>query len=160
MGNLPILQIGQPPRLVVDIAHLLISLQIEIPQLATIRGVQRLLKVRVNPAPAARGLGAQLVALVETARAVGCLNLLVEVAERSGEAGGEAVLLVQGNRLLEGRVAQRVSVGEVLGENARPWLILLRDVVVLLLFGRLGGVGCRGDVTEFLGCFDMDDGGA
>lgn len=125
-----------------DIAHLLISLDVEVAQLLAGGVFEGLLEVGVQAAPARRGLGGDLVVLVKAAGALGRVEFLVEIAQGGGEAVREAVLLVQGDGLLDGVVADDVPVRQVLGDDARARLVFLGDLV---LFGFLGGAGA--------GCF-------
>lgn len=142
-----------------DITDLLISLDVEIAQLLARGVLHRLLEVRVQTTPARGRLVADLVVLVEALGALGSVELLVEVGEGSGESRREAVLLVQGDRLLDRVVAHHVPVGEVLGDNAGAWLVLLGDVL-FLLFGGRGGCLFPGEVVDVGGCLDVDGGAA
>lgn len=113
----------------------------------------------MQTAPSTRGLVADLIALVEAARAVRRFDLAVEVGQRGGELGREAVLLVERDRLLDGRVADGVAVGQVLCDDARARLVFLGDVVpvfVLQVARGAGACGPAGDVVEGLGGFDVD----
>lgn len=144
-----------------DVAHLLVALDVELADSATGRGVERLLKIRVETAPAADGLVADLVALVEPLGALRGVVLLVEVVQDGGEARGDAVLAVQSDGLLERLVAEDVAVRQVLGHDARARLVLLREVVLVLVrgLGGAGGIGA-GDVVEVVRRRDVHGGGA
>lgn len=142
-----------------NIAHLLISLRIEVSQLLTRRRTQRLLEVMVQPAPSGRRLIADLVALVDAARAVGRMVLGVEVGEGAREPRREAVLLVKGDGLLDRPVADHVPVREILGDDARARLVLLGDFVAVFVFGGgFGGAASGGEVLEGGGRLDVDFG--
>lgn len=144
-----------------DVANLLISLGVEVPQFLARGSAHGLLKVAVETAPAAGSLVAELVAFVESLGAVRSAGLLVKVAEDAGEAGREAVLLVNGNGPLDSLVADRVAVGEVLCEDARAGLVFLLEVVLVLVFGVRGGGALRaGHVVDGLSGLDGYDGGA
>jgi len=101
-----------------NIANLLISLGIETPQFLTRRMLKRLLKVRAQAPPARSGLVANLVVFIEALSALGSIELLVEVAEGRREPVRESVLLVQGDRLGDGIVADYVAVRELFGDDS------------------------------------------
>ena len=88
---------------------------------------------------------------------------LVEVLEGGGEAGGDAVFIVEGDGFLDGAVGEHVAVREVLGYDAGAGLVFLGDVVVIGgggegFFG--GGGGGGGEVADRGGGGDVDLGGA
>ena len=69
------------------------------------------------------------------------------------------MLLVEGDRLLDGGVADGVPVGQVLCDDARARLVFLGDVVSVLVLEVAGGAcagGAAGDVVEGLGRLDVD----
>jgi hypothetical protein len=118
-----------------------------------------LLEVGAQSAPAGDSLVRDLVVLVKTLGTLGGIELLVEVCERGSEAVRDAVLLVQSDRFLDRLVADYVSVGQVLCQDAGAGLVFLGDVV--LFFLGLGGCSFgAGDVFDVVGCFDVDGGGA
>ena len=139
--SLALLQVRKATSLVVDIANLLIGLSVESTELLARRVVDGLLEVVAQSAPACSGLLGNLVVCVQTLGALSGVELLVEVAERGGEALGESVLLVQVNSTGDGVVTEHVAVGKVLGDNARAGLVLLGDVVIFALLFDFGSRG-------------------
>lgn len=127
--RLPTLQIRQPSRLIMDIPHLLITLQIEIPHLLPRRCAQGLLKVRTKSAQATCSLIGDAVATIDVLGLISGVELGVEVVQRVPETRGEAVLLVEGDGLLDRMVADHVAVREVFGDYARAGLVFLFYVV-------------------------------
>lgn len=143
-----------------NIAHLLIGLGVKVPQLPARGSVEGLLEVVVQTTPASGRFVAELVVLVQTASTVRGMVLLVEGRQSAGEARREPVLVVQGNGLLDGIVAEGVAVGQVLSYNARTGLVLLLEVVVVLVLGLSGAGGLlAGDVVEALGSLDVHERG-
>jgi hypothetical protein len=142
----------------VNVAHLLIGLDIEFAQFLTRGRAQGLLKVTVQSAPAARCLISDLVALIKSLCAICGTSLLVKVAQGACEARGEPVLLVERDGLLDSLVADCIAVCEVLGDDARARLVLLLEVVVVLVFGfrGRGAVGAC-ELVDALGSFDVDN---
>jgi hypothetical protein len=142
----------------VNVAHLLIGLDIEFTQLLTRGRAKGLLKVTVQSAPATRRLISDLVALVKSLCAICGTSLLVKVAQGACKARGEPVLLVERDSLLDGLIADCVAVREVLGDDARARLVLLLQVVVVLIFGfpGRGAVGAC-ELVDALGGFDVDN---
>lgn len=63
--------------------------------------------------------------------------LLVQVGDGVDEAVGDTVLVVQINSLLDGIVANHVTLCEVLCNDTGSWLVLLCNLVGVAL-----GVGC------------------
>jgi len=89
--------------------------------------------------------------------------LLVEVLEGGGEAGGDAVFVVEGDGFLDGAVGEDVAVREVLGYDAGAGLVFLGDGVILGgggngFFG--GGGGGGGELADGGSGGDVDLGGA
>lgn len=90
--------------------------------------------------------------------------LLVEVLEGIGEAGGDAVFVVEGDGFLDGAVGEHVAVREVLGYDAGAGLVFLGDLVAFFgsggegFFGGSGGGG--GKVANGGGGGDVHLGGA
>lgn len=156
---LPSLQIGQTPRLVVDIPDLLITLHVERSHPLSRRRIESFLKVRVQTTPAGLGFISDAIAGVNPSGSVGGLVLAVEVRESGGEAGRETVLVVERDGLLDRTVADDVAVGKVLSDNARARLVFLGDVVVVLGFVARSGFAA-GNVVKVVGARDMDLGGA
>lgn len=156
VGDLSTLQIGQTSGLGVDVAHLLVGLDVEVANLTASRGAERLLKVGVETLPAAGGLVGDLVALIESLGTLCSLVLLVEVGQGSGEAVGDAVLLVQGDGLLDRLVADYIAMCKVFGNDSRAWLVLLVQLVVVLVLGVTGAGGLgTSNVVEAVGCSDV-----
>lgn len=139
-----------------DIAHLLIGLNIKVAQLLARGGLQGLLEVRAQAAPAIGCLSGDLIVVIDALGALGGIVLLIEVGERGREAVRDTVLLVQRDRLHDGIVAHYVPVRQVLCDDARSGLVFLRDV---LLFPGLGlRVGDMGSAYFFdvVGCFNVN----
>lgn len=143
-----------------DITDLLIGLGVKLTQLLAGGVLEGLLEVRVQAAPATESLVGDLIALVDSLGALGSVELLVEVAQSGGKAGGEAVLLVQGDSLLDRVVADHVSVSQVLGDNAGARLVLLGDVVLIFLLGTGGSSLLTGEVVDVGGGLDVHGGAA
>lgn len=132
-----------------NITDLLISLNVEVTQLLTMRVLESLLEVVVQTAPASSSLVGDLIVLIQALSALSGIEFLVKVAQCGGELVGESVLLVQCDGLLNRTVTDNVSVCQVLGDNARAWLVFLGDLV--LFFGLLAGGLATGDVVDVLG---------
>lgn len=143
-----------------DITDLLIGLCVKLTQLAAGGVLESLLEVRVQTAPASESLVGDLVALVDALGALGGVVLLVEVAQGGGEPRGEAMLLVQGDGLLDGIVTHHVPVRQILGDNAGPRLVFLGDVVLVFLLGAGGGGLLAGELVDVGGGLDVDGGAA
>jgi hypothetical protein len=92
-----------------------------------------LLKIRAQAAKEARGLFRDLVGLVGRLGAVGSMVLGVEVLQGRHEPVGYTMLVVELDRTLNGSIANDVTVGEVLGEDAAAGLLLLGDLVTVTL---------------------------
>lgn len=82
------------------------------------------------------------------------MELAVELVQLREEARRDAVLLVEVERARDGGVADDVAVGQILGQDARARLLLLRDLVAVAVRrgdavvarGLVGGeAGCGGD---------------
>lgn len=162
-GRLPIrtfrharlLHVRQSPRLRVDIAHLLVAHGVEAGELLPGGRPHGLLEITVQRLPhrgprRGRFVG-DAVAGVETFGSIGRVVLLVEVLEGGGEAGGDAVFVVEGDGFLDGAVGEDVAVREVLGYDAGAGLVLLGDGVIFGgggngFFG--GGGGGGGEVAD------------
>lgn len=140
LGNLPALQIGQAASLIVNVADLLVRLDVELSHLPTGRRVECLLEVRVQTAPVVHSLVGDLVLLVKTLGPVGGTVLFVEVGKSGREARGEAVLVVQRDGLLDRLVADHIAVSQILSDDAGSRLVLLINVVLVLILG-FGGAG-------------------
>ena len=152
-SRLLLLQIRQPPRLNMDILHLLLPRLIEPHHLLPRGRVLGLLEIRPQPCQQRPGALRQAVALVGGARVVGRVSARVEVLERGQEAGGDLVLLVEGEGFGEARVGDQVAVREDLGQDAGAGLFFLAEQGgAVLVSGRGvlggwggGGVACDGD---------------
>jgi len=129
--RLRLLQLSQVLRFVVDIHHLLGALIIECTQLLPRRRTRSLLKVRRKTTPTLLCLGGDLILLIHLLRLRAHRILLVELVERLHEFAADAMLLIESNAALDDLVAYDVAGSEVLGEDARTWLIILRDLVVI-----------------------------
>ena len=88
------LQVRQPPRLVVDISDLLVSLHVEGSESLAGGCTQRSLEVRVKTTQSTHGLVAHTILAVHRPGSVSCLVLLVEAAKHIGEPLADTVLLV------------------------------------------------------------------
>ena len=152
--RLLLLQLGQPPRLNMDILHLLLARGIK-PHHPLTRGrIPRLLEIRPQPREQRPGALRQAVAGVGGARVVGRVGARVQVLERGQEARRDLVLLVERQGLGQARVRDQVAVREDLGQDARAGLFLLAEEwgAVLVARGgvvlggwRGGGVACHND---------------
>lgn len=102
-------------------------------QLLASGGVGSLFKVRAQTGEDGGGEGGgalcDAVALVGGLGAVGGVVLAVELVQLVEEARGHAVLVVKLDGALDRGVAYHVAVCEVLGNDARPRLLLLCDLV-------------------------------
>lgn len=146
---LPALQVRESPRLRMHLPNLLVALDVEISHFLPRRRPHRLLVVRAQTPPSRSGAVTDPVRAVDAARLVGGLVFLVEGGEGSREARGEAVLVVEGDGLLDCAVRDDVAVREVLGDDAGAGLVLLGD-----LAGLVGGLVRgfdAGDVVEGAG---------
>lgn len=160
-----LLHVRQSPRLRVDISHLLIAHGVEAGELLPGGRPHRLLEITVQRLPdrgprRGRFVG-DAVAGVETFGFFGRVILFVEVLEGGGEAGGDAVLVVEGDGFLDGAVGEDVAVREVLGYDAGAGLVFLGDGVIFGgghgFFG--GGGGGGGEVADGGSGGDVDLGG-
>lgn len=114
----------------------------EVDQLLAGRSVGGLLEVRVEPGEqVGRALG-DAIGLVSGPGAVCGVVLGVKIGQGVEEAGGNAVLVVQLDGTLDGGIANNVAVRKVLGDDPRPGLLLLCDLVGVTL-GVGGGLGRR-----------------
>jgi hypothetical protein len=140
----------------VDVASLLVALDVEFAHFLAGWRVKGLLEVGAETPPAARGLVGDLVLLVDALGPVSGTVLAVEVGESRRKAGGDAVLVVQLDGPLDRRVAEHVSVGQIFSNDARAGLVLLLDVVLILIlsFRRAGGLGA-GNVINAVCRFDL-----
>lgn len=138
-GLLAGLQAREVAGLVVHVQDLLLALRVESADALAGRGLGGLLEVRGQAAPALVSARGDAVLLVDGLGLLGGLVLAVELLQGGGEAVGDAVLLVEGDRALNRLVAQHISVGQVLGEDAASRLVLLRDVLAGLV-GVSGGL--------------------
>ena len=127
--TLPALQVRQASCLGVNISDLLVALRIEGYEFLASRRAQCFLEVRIEASPSRSCLISDTVALIKVLSAISRLVLCVKLREGVGEAVGYAVLVVKGNGTLDRGVANRVAVGEVLGNDARAWLVFLRNVM-------------------------------
>ena len=73
--------------------------------------------------------------------------LAVELLQSLGEAVGDAVLLIEGESLLNSLVREDVAVGEVLCEDAAPGLVLLCEIFGRVTLGVTSGLA-RSDLLE------------
>ena len=127
-----------------NIPHLLIRLQIEIPHFLPTRRAQGLVKVGMQTLPTTGGAIADPVVLIQGFRFFRGLVLVVEIVECGAELVGDAVLLVEFDGLLENLITQRVAVSQVFGGDPGAGFFLLRDRVALVV-----RVAVRGDVVHF-----------
>lgn len=133
-----LLQLREPPRLGVYVLHLPAPVGVELGDLLAGGRVGGLLKVRVEAAEEAAAAGGDAVGLVGGAGAVRGVVLGVEVLDGGEEARGDVVLVVEVDGALEGRVADDVALGEVLGQDAGARFHLLRELVGgLVALGRV-----------------------
>ena len=123
------LQFRQSASLGVHLLHLSAASSVEVNDLLAGGGVGRLLEVRAQTKEEGVGALADTVALVSGFGSVRRVVLLVEVLEGAKEAVGDAVLVIELEGALDRSITDDVAVGEVLGQNARTGLLLLRDIV-------------------------------
>lgn len=110
----------------------------EVDQLLAGRGVGGLLEVRVEAREEAACALRDTIRLIGGLRPVCGVVLLVEAGQSVEEAGGNTVLVVELDGTLNGGIANDVSVSKVLGDDSRPGLLLLRDLVGVTV--GIGGV--------------------
>lgn len=103
----------------------------EVDKLLSSGSVSRLLEVRVQAGKQRAGLGSDTVALVHSLGAVDGMELAVQLVELGEEAGGDAVLLVEIEGAGDGGITDNIAVGQVLGDDARAWLLLLCNLVAV-----------------------------
>jgi hypothetical protein len=150
-GRLAGLEGSQVLGLVVNVEDLLLALLVELAETLTGGRAGSLLEVGAQALPSLVGLVGDAVLLVHGLGALGGVVLLVEVLQGLCEAVADTVLLVHLDGALHDLIAQDVAMGEILGDNARARLVLLRDVIVVGVASGLTA-GClierlsRGDV--------------
>lgn len=138
-----------------DVPHLFVTLCVEAYQFLTCRSAKGFLKVGIQASPRSISLVCDAVACIQALRTIRCLVLAVKMLKGVSEATGDAMLVVKGDGALDGIVADHVAVGQVFGNNARSWLIFLRDIVYIA-----GGIvrSCvrASNVIETRGAGDLD----
>lgn len=77
-----------------NVADLLVGLNIKVPHFLARGGIKCLLKVRCQSTPVALSLVGDFVLLVKALGAIGGLGLVVKGGKSGSESAGEAVLLV------------------------------------------------------------------
>ena len=105
-------------RFVVDVEDLPLALGVESAKTLASGSAGSLLEVGGETPPACIDTSHDLVLLVDSLSALGGLRPLIELLEGVHEAVADAVLLVGSQGLLNYRVAEHVSLSEVLGHNA------------------------------------------
>ena len=136
---LPTLQIRQAPRLGMDVSNLLVALRVEACKLLTSRRSHRFLEVRVDAPPSCSRLISDAVALIKALGAISRLVFRVELSKGVGKAIRDTMLVVEGNRTLDGGVTDHVTVSEIFCNDARTRLVFLSNV--MLVAGGVFGVG-------------------
>lgn len=141
-----LLEVGEAAGLSVDVLDLTLGVLVEADEALSGGAASRLLKVGAQAVDEGVGAGGDAVALVRGPRPVRRVVLRVEPLQRGPEPLRHAVLRVQLDRPLQRRVPDHVPVRQVLGQDARPRLFLLRDLVGVTARVR-GGAGGAGGVV-------------
>lgn len=139
--SLSCFQVCETAGLGMDITDLLVALRVEIRQLLARGCSHRLLEVARHATPSLRRSVCDAVIGIQALGLIGSLVFLVECHQRVGEAGADAVLVVELDGALEGIVGDDVAVSEVLGDDAGAGLVFLGNVVGV---GAGIVVGCGG----------------
>lgn len=114
-----------------DVADLLVALDVEGANLLAGGRTDGLLEISVQALPSGLSLIGDAIVVVKTLGLVSRLVLLIEGGQGVGELRADTVLVVECDGLLNGVVADHVTVREVLGNDARAGLVFLRDLVVV-----------------------------
>jgi len=125
------LQIGQTARFLVDVGDLVLRLGVEIDNALASGRVRCLLEIGAKSRQKGRRAVGKTIGAIGGAGAVCGVRLLVEGVKGAEEALRDIVLLVERDGALQTCVSDEVSMGEILGENARAWLLLLCDLVIV-----------------------------
>ena len=118
-----------------DILHLLVRVGVELVQSLAGRGAHGLLKVAAQTQKACFGTLGNAILCVHLLCSLAGLGLLVEGTQGTGKARREAMLVVQGNCLIDGGVGKGVPMSEILGDDAGSRLVLLGYLVRFLRGG-------------------------
>lgn len=112
-----------------DVLDLALTIGIELNQLLASGRVGGLLKVRADAAEEAVGSVGNAVRLVGCLGTFGRVVLLVKVHQGIHKTVGDAMLVIEFDRALKSRVADNVTVGKVLSQDAASRLLFLGDLV-------------------------------
>lgn len=116
-----------------DVGHLVGGLGVEVDELLSGWGGRGLVVVGSKSVEDALNTSSDPVRLVGSLGLLGGLVLRVKVVKGLEELVGNAVLLVEIQGALGSLVTDNVAVGEILGDDAGAWLLLLGDLVGVLL---------------------------
>lgn len=116
-----------------DVGHIMGGLGVEVDELLSGWSRSGLVVVRRKGVEDALNTSGDAVGLVGSLSLLSSLVLGVKVVKSLKELVGNAVLLIQIQGALGGLVTDGVAVGEVLGDDAGAWLLLLGDLVGVLL---------------------------
>lgn len=135
-----------------DVLDLSLGLCVEVNDSLAGGRVCGLLKVGAESGEEAVGTASDAVALVRSLGPVSCVVLLVKIGQGSEEPGRDTMLVVQLDCGLQGSIANDITVGQVLSQNAGAGLLLLSylirvpiGVALLRVDVILEGLGGRGD---------------
>ena len=116
-----------------DIGHLVGGLGVEVDKLLSRWSGSSLVVVRRKGVEDALNTSGDAVRLIGGLGLLGSLVLGVKVVEGLKELVGNTVFLVEIQSALSSLVTDGVAVGEILGDDAGAWLLLLGDLVGVLL---------------------------
>lgn len=111
-------QVCKTTGLGMDIADLLVALRVESRQLLACGCSHRLLEVARHATPSLCCFGCETVIGIQALSLVSSLVFLIKGHQRVGEAGADAVFVIELNGTLEGIVRDGVTMSEVLGDDA------------------------------------------
>jgi len=131
--SLLLLQIRQTTSLIMDILNLLRGLGVEVDELLASWSTGSLLVVGSQAGKKSIGTSSDAIAVVNRSGLVRSVVFLVDTVKGLEEAAGDTVLLVKLDGTLDGLVADNVTVGKILGNNAASRLLLLSDLVAITL---------------------------
>lgn len=116
-----------------DISHLFVTLSVESSKFLSRRGTDCLFEIGMYTGPATARFFRDPVTGIDALGAIGGFVFRVEILESASKAIGNTVLVVESYGTLDGGIADSIAVGKVFSKNSRPWLILLRNVIVIAL---------------------------
>lgn len=131
--SLLLLQVCKAAGLGVDVGHLVGRLGVKVDELLSGWGGSGLVVVRSKSVEDALNTSSDPVRLIGSLGLLGSLVLRVKAVKGLEELVGNTVLLVEIQGALGSLVTDGVAVGEILGDDAGAWLLLLGDLVRVLL---------------------------